>query len=434
MVVKTSVMRGQVGNTTLHGTTIPGKIMLRETPTDIQIYVHPGSMNHGRLPLRDTGEKLCKCCGIGDEKMKRLTIEVLLEEDHQEIEDMLSKQRIGGYNENDLEAIPIRFTAENRLPSASHLRRPATNVEIRPEAQTNATMPLMQTSSSEISAAEPAVLTEMVNQSRPAKMPYQGYASSAPGPEMKPRELKQAARHVEVGESIRVGGRENIPPQTYPSNERGYNAKNFQPNRMVRPTIRPARRSPSNKSPYERPLVMIPGRDQSREQKVGIWGEEAVFNILKDIFGATIDESSWTSELRHHVQGYKVWNPEDPNMLYSDFTVLDRTGNLSTWMVANDIKVPPTWNRHDDVLYHIEVKSTAKEHADDPFFMSHLQMDKAKEMSESTAQNPREVFVIFRVYDAESELPGLAVYCDPWGMVQRGELHCAPQEWRVTTT
>jgi len=437
MVVKTAVVKVQVGNTKLYGTPIPGKIMLRATPTDIRIFVHPGSIKHGRPPFKDTAEELCKCWEIGDEKMKRLTMEVLLEDDHQEIEDMLSRQRVGGYDVNDLEAISIRVTAENQLPSTNHLRKPPANVEAPPEVQPNAAMPSRQTStSSKISTAEPAVLSEMVNQSRPPKIPYQGYASTAPGPEMKPRELKQAARHVEVSESIRVGGRENISPQTYPSVDRSYDTKKVQPNRMVRPTIRPARRSSQDQTPRERPLVMTSGRDQSREEKIGIWGEEAVFNILQDIFGAAIDESAWTSELRHHVQGHKIWVPEDPDMLYSDFTVYDRTGTLSNWMVDNGVEVPPHWKSHDDgehVLYHIEVKSTAKEFADDPFLMSHLQMDKARELSElSTKKNPREVFIIFRVYDVESERPGLEMYCDPWGMVQAGGLNCVTQEWRVT--
>jgi hypothetical protein len=183
---------------------------------------------------------------------------------------------------------------------------------------------------------------------------------------------------------------------------------------------------------------MTSGRDQSREDKIGIWGEAAVFNILQDIFGPAIDESAWTSELRHHVQGHTVWIPDEPDTLYSDFTILDRTGTLSRWMVAHDVEVPPHWTSHygDDVLYHIEVKSTAKDFAEEPFLMSHLQMDKAREVSESwakkTKKNAREVFVIFRVYEVESETPGLEVYCDPWGMVQRGGWHCATQEWRVT--
>jgi Domain of unknown function (DUF3883) len=434
MVVKTAVVKGQVGNTKLYGTPIPGKIMLRETPTDIQVFVHPGSIKHERPPLRDTGEELCKCLGIGDEKMKRLTMEVLLEDDHRDIEDMLSKQRVGGHHVDDLEAISIKATAENQPPSASHLRKPPANVEACPEAPTNATLPPRQTSSAEISTAEPAVLTEIVNQSRPPKIPHQGYASTAPVPEMKPRELKQAARHIEVGESIRVGGRENISPQTYPSIDRGYNKKKLQPNKLVGPTIRPAQISSPNKTPYERPLVMTSGRDQSREEKVGIWGEAAVFNILQDVLGSVIDESAWTSELRHQVQGHTVWTPEDPDTLYSDFTVHDSTGKLLNWMVTNNIQIPSNWRSHgdddDDVLYHIEVKSTVAESAKDPFFMSHLQMDKAKEVSESS-QSPREVYVIFRVYDVENELPGLEVYCDPWGMMRRGKLKCATQEWRV---
>lgn len=89
MVVKTSVVRGQIGNTTLYGDTMPGKMMLREMPNDIQLFVHPGSMKYGRLSPRDTSEEICKCCGIGEEKWKGLITDVLFEEDHQEIEDML---------------------------------------------------------------------------------------------------------------------------------------------------------------------------------------------------------------------------------------------------------------------------------------------------------------------------------------------------------
>ncbi len=437
-MVKTSVVRGQVGNTTLYGEPIPGKIMIRETMTDIRMYVHPRSLKHGRLPPRDTSEELCKCCGISDERMKGLIMHVLLEEDHQEIEDMLSKQRIGGYDANDLEAVPIKVTAQNRVSSSSQVEKAPSNVPARPEGQNSMPTHSKQTPSSEISSsAEPTVLNGVVNQSRPSKTPYQGYSSSASAPEMTARELKQAARHAEIGESIRINGRENIPSQTHASGETSYSAKKTKPNTMLRPTIRPARKSSPHKSTHERTAVMMTGRDQFREETIGIRGEEAVFYILKVIFGDAIDESAWTSELRHHVQGFKLWVPEDPTMLYSDFTIRDKNGYLMKWMIANNVTFPADWEAEADaeaadILHHIEVKSTAKNLAD-PFFMSHLQMDKAMEISETKrSRGPREVFVIFRVYDVEGKEPGLEIYCDPWSCIKSGRLSRETQEWRVS--
>jgi hypothetical protein len=439
MIVKTSVVRGQVGNTTLHGEPIPGKIMLRETMTDFQIYVHPGSLKHGKLPPRDTSEELCKVLGIGDERMKRLIVEILVEDDHRDIEDLLSKQRVGGYDANDLEPVLIQVSGQNRAASSSQIMKPPVNVEARHEAHTNTTMPSKEASGSEIiSSAEPAAFNEMINESRPSKMPFQGYASSASIPEMTAREQKQAARHGEIGASIRIGGRENVPPQTYPVTQSGYSTNKIKPGKTLRPAIRPVRKSFPHKSNHERPPVITTGRDQSREENIGIRGEHAVFNILQDIFGASIDESAWTSELRHHVAGYKPWVPDDPTALYSDFTVRDRNGILANWMIENGVKVPADWEPEDkekDLLYHIEVKSTAKPYVDDPFFMSHLQMNKAREIagmkSRSGSGALKEVFVIMRVYDVEAEEPGLEVYCNPWGMLQREELRRETQEWRV---
>jgi hypothetical protein len=432
-------VRGQVGNTTLYGEPIPGKIMFRETMTDIQVYVHPSSLQHGKLPPRDTSEELCKVLGIGDERMKRLIVEILFEDDHRDIEDMLSKQRVGGYDTNDLEPVLIQVTTQNRKASSSQIVKPPVNVEARPRAETNTMMPSKEASGSAITpSAEPAVLNEMVNESRPSKMPFQGYASSASIPELTAREQKQAARHGEIGASIRIGGRGNVPPQTYPIPQTGYSAKKIKPGITLRPAIRPARKSSPHKSNHGRTPVIMTGHDQSREESVGIRGEHGIFNILRDIFGASIDESAWTSELRHHVAGYKPWVPEDPSALYSDFTVRDRNGVLANWMIANEVKVPADWEaegRAKDMLYHIEVKSTAKPYVDDPFFMSHLQMDKAREIggmrSPSRSGGPKEVFVILRVYDVEGEEPGLEVYCDPWGMMERGELSRETQEWKV---
>jgi hypothetical protein len=431
MIVKTSVVRGQVGNTTLYGEPIPGKIMLRETITDIQIYAHPESMKHGRIPSRDTSEEICKCCGIVDEKMKRLIVEVLLEEDHQEIEDMLSKNKVGGYDSNDLEAVPICVTAQNRVSSSNHARDAnSANADIRTGAQISMPLRSEETSHNQTEILpEPAVLSEMVNQSRPSKIPYQGYASSASIPEMNARELKQAARHVEIGSSVRVGGRDNVVPHFY-GNVENTSRKKMNPNKVLKPSIRPARRSSLHRSTHGRPLAMMTNRNQSREESIGIYGEQAVFNILKDIFGAAINDSAWTSELRQHVEGCKPWVPEDPTVLYADFTVRDETGKLANWMIANGVKLPAGW-APCDFLYHIEVKSTAK-NVDDPFFLSHLQMSKAKEISETRSKNPREVFVIFRVYDVESDEPGLEVYCDPWRMIESGRLNCEAQEWRVS--
>ncbi len=407
--------------------------MLHETPQDVQLFVHPQSMRHGRLPSKDTSEEICKWCGIGDEKWKSLITDVLWEEDHQEIEDMLSRRKIGGYNENDLEAIPIDIPAQNPTSASMQLGRPSENVEARSKTVTSSTVSLQQSTIGRVRSQEPDVLSEISNQSRPPKMTYQGYASAAPGPELKSRDLKQAARHAEIGEAVLVGGRENVAPQSYASNGSGYSVKT-KPNRMIRSAIRPKTKSTPQYLTLERPVVMVAGRDQSQELKVGVSGEECVFNFLKDVFGTEIDESSWTSELRHHVHGFKLWVPEDPDTLYSDFTIRDDAGKLVKWMTDNDVKFPPEWATGEgDLLYHIEVKATAKGHVNEPFFMSYLQMDKAKEIAQSRSRGwLREAFVIFRVYDAESAVPGLELYCDPWSLIQKGVLTRQAQEWRVS--
>ena len=433
MVVKTSVVRGQVGNTTLYGETIPGKMLLRETKTDIQIYVHPTSMKHGRPPPRDTGEELCRCCGINDEKMKRLLVEVLLEDDPQDIEDMLAKNRVGGYDVDDVEAVPIQVTARNQASSASLVEKSALSVEARKDAPPDMAKYSEQSSRSDAdSFAEPAILNEIVNQSRAPKIPFQGYSSSPSVPVMKARDIHQAARQIQNGASVRIGGYESVSPQNHATAESAYSAKKIKPSKVVKPSIRPARKSSPHKPASDRPVVMMSKRDQSREESIGIYGEEAVFNILKDIFGTEIDDSVWMSELRHYVDGHKRWIPADPTTLYSDFTVSDEYGKLARWMVENDIQVADDW-LGASLRYHIEVKSTAKT-VDDPFFMSHLQMRKARELADRRSRNgdTKEVFVIFRVYDVEGQEPGLEVYCNPWRLIQEGRLDCETQEWRVT--
>jgi hypothetical protein len=434
MVIKTSVVRGQVGTTTLYGEPIPGRMMLRETRTDIQIYVHPMSMKHGKPPPRATGEELCKCCGINDERMKRLLVEVLLEEDSQEIEDMLAKHRVGGYDANDLEAVPIQVTAQNRASSANFIEKSPLSVEACRDARPSMAKSSKQTPGSDVeSLAEPVVLDEIVNQSRPSKMSLQGYSSSASALEIKARDIHQAARHAQLGASVRIGGYENVPPQNHTTAEGAYLTKKIKPSKAVKPSTRPTQKSSLHKAAGNRPLVMMSNRDQSREEGIGICGEQAVFSILKDVFGTAIDEAVWTSELRHHVDGYKRWVPEDQTTLYSDFTVSDEHGTLTSWMIENDVSVPNDW-LGAKLRYHIEVKSTAKT-IDDPFFMSHLQINKARDLAEkrrSSNDDDKDVFVIFRVYDVDGPEPGLEVYCNPWKMIKEGMLNCETQEWRVT--
>jgi Domain of unknown function (DUF3883) len=430
MEIRTSVVKGQVGNTKVHGKPIPGKIMVRDTRTELQIYVHPRSMVHGRLPPIDASEELCKYCGIGDERLKRLVVEVLLQDDPQEIEDMLSRQRVGGFDVNDLDAVPIQVTAQDAAMSFGNLQKPATNTQVRAEMQKDPIIPTQQIYSHETDLPpEPAVLNEIVNESNPPKLSSLGSSSSGPVSELKARELKQAARHAEVGASVRIGGRENIPLQSLASFDGSFSTKKVKPNKVMRPVIRPARRTSPQKFDNENPVVKMTHRNQSREENIGIEGEVAVFYILKDIFGGAIEESAWTSELRQHVKGFKPWSPPDCDILYSDFTVRDQHGKLTNWMNANNVKFPADW-QSEDLLYYIEVKSTAK-NLEDPFFMSHLQMKEAQKHAETRTKDPREVFVIFRVYDVESEEPGLEIYCDPWIMIKEGALRCETQEWRV---
>jgi hypothetical protein len=429
-----TAVKGQVGNTTVLGDPLAGRIMLRETPTDVGLYVHPASIQGGRLPINDMAEEICNYCDVRDEKMRRLIANVLREEDQHVIEDSLLKEEVGGYDENDLEAVLMNTTYQNPAPSSSHVEEPTSSSEHRIAAQNSTKTTSKQTPSRDATLSTgPAVLGEVVNQSKPSTILYQGYSSSGPVPDMNAREIRQAIRHAETGTAIRINGRENVPSQTYPSAEGTYPTKKVNLNKQLKPSIRPARNSSPHKPTYENPMVSTTPRDQSREETIGVIGELAVFNILKDIFGPAIDDSAWTSELRGHVEGFTAWTPAHPTRQYSDFTVRDPSSTLTTWMLANAVDFPDQWIVETDMLFHIEVKTTARECAGEPFIMSHLQMDKARLLAGTgSGAGPTEVFVIFRVYDAESAVPGLKVHCALWDMIQSGGWKREAQEWKVS--
>ena len=168
--------------------------------------------------------------------------------------------------------------------------------------------------------------------------------------------------------------------------------------------------------------------DEAREEEIGIQGELRVFRTLQQIMGDRIDEDSWTSELRSHAgDEFTEWQPKNNSDVYCDFTVHDKEGTLTAWLIEagymHDHPSAPT------TTYHIEVKSTTAGY-DEPYHMSALQMEKCQQLSEAAAGGGKDVFVVFRVYDL-SRGGRLRVYVDPWKEIVAGKMGREADGWLV---
>ena len=449
MVIRVSFVKGESGSTRVLGRPMSGKVVFREIDQELQVCANPTGLNGGLPPSKETCDQLCSWLSIKNDYWRRIVLHILMEQVDEEIEDMLAREKIGGCDPNDLDPPPLQptgssevsFSSENKndvqdqtalrnLTMSPETRQPSGGVPSKPETP-------------------PGARKETCEGANIAKISYQGYSSTSMS-DLKPRELVQASKQAQSRDVVRIGARDNMARAPYAADV-SHSTRPAPLLKGVKPEVRSSLQLPRHPVSSERITSSTTRRDYSYEDILGACGERTVFNLLKDILGDSIDEDIWTSELRHRASNFKQWIPEDPSIPYSDFTVPDAEGLLAAWMQEMGVDMPATWREQSGrkvlFVYHIEVKSTTKS-ASEPFFMSHLQMDRCKEMAEgvepessgrsgSNGSASKEVYVIFRVYDVDADntvafkQPGLEIYCDPWTMIREAKLMCQPQEWKV---
>jgi hypothetical protein len=449
MVISPSLIQGQLGRP-IEGRPILAKVYLKECCTEskkeLRVYIRPQTPD--RLPLSELSTQICLFCGVREEKLQTVVKDVLIEEDPRDIDDLLSRANIDGYDDYDYEAAPVQLKLDirNVQEDAGGVGEADKSVnevfgepngageESRQPSQTSQTI----AASSDPASKSPQPLCDITNQtenlddryhgglptpspersrSKPIKQLYQGFSTSSTLPEScqkLPSPSKEAARPFADAISNQ-------------STRRKANGQWMPPMLDQQPIARTGR-GPQITLAHVRDVGLKPAEREAREERVGIQGELKVFRTLQNILGGDLNESCWTSELREAAgDEFSRWTPEDLEAVYGDFTVQDVEGRLAAWLVQEGFPIP---DYPGNLTYHIEVKSTAGS-CDEPFHMSAIQMSKCKELSVASEDwSGQDIFVIFRLYDL-AQGGGLMVYVDPWTKISEGSLACEPDGWLI---
>jgi hypothetical protein len=109
MVISPSLIQGQLGRP-VEGKPIPAKVYLKEYSTELkkELQVYIRTQTSERLPLSELSAQICFFCGVRDEKLQTMVKDVLIEEDPRDIDDLLSKAKIDGYDDCEYEAAPVQ--------------------------------------------------------------------------------------------------------------------------------------------------------------------------------------------------------------------------------------------------------------------------------------------------------------------------------------
>lgn len=445
MAISPSLVQGQLGRP-IEGRPISAKVYLKECLTEskgeLQVYVRLHTPD--KLPLSELSAQICIFCRIRDPKLQNVVKDVLMEENSRDIDDLLSRAKIDGYDDCDYEAAPVQPKATIRnvegdtgglgeagkslndgrksdsADEDSNKESPQALCDVTNQAAIGAAQQPIESASDGLSMPSSEPLS-----SKPIKQLYQGFSTSSTLPELC-RDLsspsKEAARPFVEGRAVNYGtNQSNI-------GRRKANGRSGPDPIFDQQPITRAGRGPRMAFAPIRDVGLKSADEEIREERIGIQGELKVFRTLQSIFSGRLSESCWTSELRELAgDEFSRWTPEDPEAVYCDFTVQDVEGCLAAWLAKGGFPVP---ENHGDLTYHIEVKSTAGS-CDEPFHMSALQMNRCKELSMASKDwGGGEVFVIFRLYDL-AHGGGLMVYVDTWSKIIDGSLEREPDGWLV---
>jgi hypothetical protein len=464
MVISPSLIQGQLGRP-VEGKPIPAKVYLKEYSTELkkELQVYIRTQTSERLPLSELSAQICFFCGVRDEKLQTMVKDVLIEEDPRDIDDLLSKAKIDGYDDCEYEAAPVqpKPSIRNLGEGAGGIGEAGKSLNeavgksngAGEESEQLAQLSNTITAGSETVVESPQVLRDITNQaavraaqdpshshhgglpmassepptSKPIKQLYQGFSTSSTLPEacqMLSSPGKEAARPFAEARAVNDGSNQSTIAR------RKANVPWGPPVFDQQPITRTGRGSRMTFAPV-RDMSLKSADEEAREERVGIQGELKVFCTLQNILGGDLTELCWTSELREFAgKDFTPWTPEDLEAVYCDFTVQDVEGRLAAWLVEKGFPVPDS---RGHLTYHIEVKWTAGSY-DEPFHMSALQMNKCKELSVTSKDwSGQDVFVVFRLYDL-AQGGGLMVYVDPWNRISEGSLEREPDGWLIRET
>jgi len=148
----------------------------------------------------------------------------------------------------------------------------------------------------------------------------------------------------------------------------------------------------------------------------GILGEYFVYKLLQNSL-SYFGPDNWTSELRGGVPDFQDYVGSS----VADFKYEDCEGELTNLLYGAERK--EAW-RDQWPTYHLEVKATSGKMAQQyAFHMSRRQVETALYLTSRDPDSiPKEIYVIFRVYDVRASLPSYIVYTDPHRLLHDGDL------------
>lgn len=448
--VRTFLSQGQLGKS-VEGAAVARQALHKTTVSDLKFYVR-NDANPFQC-LEALGGEFISFCNIGDGRYQYLVQSVMISQDDRQMYDILTRERIGGNEVPPYVPLPVQTLEMVPAPEPRHpLAKVSGNVK-----QTSAPAQIVQKEPS-VTVSMPVAADGKVATATISPIPEQAsdlaamstlrISGTTLGPKqdhVSGREALQASRLRDQQSVIQIGGTPaTVPaPRPRPTDAQNYFAV-YDPKSAGRPGLTGVNRSAMSNSslpPVARQRSSPPSyttespnryarakteADFVREQDIGIQGEVRVWDILKDVFGQDLDAKYWTSELRDLAKlNLPHWRPEDPELTYGDFTVPDRGGLLTSWLLANGVELPQS-SVAATRIYHIEVKSTAGP-SQEPIHMSQLQMLRCEELS----GNVEEVFLVFRLFELDSGNGETEIFADPWKMIQEGRLTREPESWLI---
>ncbi|KAF2170402.1 hypothetical protein M409DRAFT_35953 [Zasmidium cellare ATCC 36951] len=171
-----------------------------------------------------------------------------------------------------------------------------------------------------------------------------------------------------------------------------------------------------------------------RNFRVGAAGELYVFELLRRLADPTLrgwSRDNWQSSIRNRVSiledytGMRGWAaPETSDLVYDD-----TFGDFTSLLIDHGYLNQSEW-RNARPYYYLEVKTTTGP-CGNPFYMSKGQYQRMMKIHHE--QERREVYIVFRVFEIESEeRMAMKVYVDPAQMDLDDQLVFTGENWSVT--
>ncbi|XEU94732.1 hypothetical protein FSHL1_000016 [Fusarium sambucinum] len=167
-----------------------------------------------------------------------------------------------------------------------------------------------------------------------------------------------------------------------------------------------------------------------RDKKVGAAGELYVFELLSGLNMPNWNRANWQSTIRSYVTihpdytNLQAWRGNET----ADLVYVDAEGHLTNTLIGCGYLDHDEWHRARP-RYYIEVKTTTGP-CNTAFYMSGKQHQLMQQIHHT--EDHSEIYIVFRVFQLNSDRIGLCVYTDPEQLRQDGHLLFKGQTWSVT--